>query len=103
MAGAILLPVSVPSRRRLVELAGQAVLLLAPLALWLTYLAALGLPGDPTGARNFAAPLSAYAAKWVSTVAALQVDRLDRWAWHGLLVLISLTTQAVVLAARRNW
>lgn len=101
LAGAILLPSSRPFKRRAIEVAGQSALALAPFALWIGYLTLLALPGATTGERNFGLPLSAYGAKWLTSLHELRPGDPDTWT--SALTLIALTTQALYLAATREW
>jgi hypothetical protein len=101
LGGTMLLP-SRWHRQDLVRLAGRALVMLLPLGLWVAYLKTLGLPPDMGGARNFAWPLVAYAEKWATTIGAFR-SSADYYAWFSLLSGAALTTQAVVLAVRRDW
>jgi len=87
------------------DLARKAVVILAPLLLWLAFL----LVTHPTlfvygtGGANFAAPLTGYAGAVSATVSTLRVEGWQSWAIFELLALVSLTVQAVFLGVRRQW
>ena len=89
----------------------RALLVAGPAVAWTSYLL-LGsheladfpeLAGGESGRRNFGLPFSGYAAKWSTTVAQLRIEGWHSRAYFSLLVLIGLTTQAVVLLAVRDW
>jgi hypothetical protein len=103
LLGATILSPAVPDKRRLVMLAAQGIVALAPLALWMVYLSSLGLPGDATGEGNFAAPFSAYVQKWSRSLAEVQQADAGPDAWFTVLALVALTTQAIALAWWRAW
>ena len=86
------------------ELWVGTLLIAAPLALWMSYLwsgdAVSGEHhGDP---RNFGLPFTGYFTKWGATLSELR-EEPSSYAWFNLLALISLGTQAVVMAASRAW
>jgi hypothetical protein len=101
--GGAMLPRGPVTGRTLARVAVQAVLVLAPLALWMAYLRGLGLSVGDGGIGNFAWPLTEYASKWVITIQELRVKGWDTFARFNLLSLIALTTQALVLLWYRDW
>jgi hypothetical protein len=103
LGAATLAPSEAPNTRRLGTLAVQGAMVVAPLALWMAYLASLGLPVETTGEGNFAVPLSAYVQKWQTTLRDVRMDEAGPDAWFTVLALIALTTQACALARWRAW
>ncbi|MEZ5288436.1 MAG: hypothetical protein R2712_27240 [Vicinamibacterales bacterium] len=102
IAGSVLLPPAREWRHRALALAAQGALVAAPFALWLAYLWMRGFPGDTAGARNFAWPLAAFQAKWMTVYHVMAApDTPGRW--ENLTTMVALTTQAVVLLWRRDW
>ena len=90
-------------RRRWRRLCRLGLLAAGPLALWMLFLwAGNDFSNPPGGHRNFAAPLTAYAATWSVTISELR-EGVEPFAWFKLVALISLTTQAFVLIAVRAW
>lgn len=85
------------------KLAVPALLGAGPLALWVLYLWGADVTsGRIVGARNFAAPFTAYLAQWGGVLSELR-EGVSPDTWLQLFALISLTTQAVVLVALRGW
>jgi len=103
LGGTVLFPSEIPKARRLVTLAVQGAMVVGPLALWLVYLASLGLPADAAGERNFAVPFSAYIQKWITAVGDVRLADAGRDAWFTVAALVALTTQAAALAWWRAW
>ena len=85
----------------LLVLVARGLIIVLPLTLWLVYLYSFD-DRVSVGSRNVAAPLSAYAAKWVVTLSELREEGWESYARFNLLALVSLTTQAVVLVARSD-
>ena len=85
----------------------KMLLVAGPLTAWMLYLLLgsheLGGMAGSTGLRNFGPPFSAYAAKWVSTVAELRESGWGSFARFSLLALIGFTTQAATLLVVREW
>ena len=79
----------------------QAILLATPLLLWLTYLSTRGLAIVDPGSGNFAPPLFAYLDKGIATIRDFRLG--DAASRHALLMLVALTTQAVLLLRYREW
>lgn len=92
-----------PRRAEVRRLVVQAAVLVAPFGLWLAYVSYPGWPAFDMGGRNFAAPPFGYLEFWADTVSSLRADGWASVARFKLLVLISLTTQAVVLVSRPRW
>ena len=85
------------------ELCVGALLIAAPLALWMFYSwSADAASGSTMGTRNFALPFTGYLTAWGVTLSELR-EGPSSDAWFKLLALTSLGTQAVVLAASRAW
>ena len=78
------------------------VVVVAPLALWMTHLWLMGYTTENmAGVRNFAAPLSGYVTTWSGTVSEIR-EGTSPWPWLKALSLIGLTTQAIGLVVLRN-
>lgn len=92
-----------PGRAEVGRLARQAAVLVAPLGLWLVYLSYPHLATLDPGDRNLAAPGFGYLRAWAETFSSLRADGMASDMRLKLLVLISLTTQAVVLVLRPRW
>lgn len=83
----------------------RGLLTVAPLALWVTYIALFvgGKAGDP-GARNFDLPFAAYGRKWHEVLESLpDVSAVNAWPLWGLLMLVALTVQFLFLVLRPQW
>ena len=95
---------SKPYRSRIAVLAGQGMLVTAPLILWTLYVwLSSHEPTLGVGNRNFAV-LTGYVTKWMATLA--ELGETGWWGSHArfsLLALVSLTTQALVLVTHRDW
>ena len=82
----------------------QGMLLAAPLALWLVYIARMVGSVADVGYRNFDLPFAAYLHKWRDVLAALpETTLLDLGAVWSLVMLVALTVQLVFLLARPRW
>jgi hypothetical protein len=93
-----------PARRTIWRLALQGTVVVAPLLIWMGYLWHLNLSPGTAGSSNFAAPFTAYAAKWSTTVGELRVQDWEQsFARYSLLSLVGLTVQAAVLLWQRDW
>ena len=80
-----------------------ALLIAGPLALWMFYVWNADAASESImGTRNFALPFTGYFTEWGTTISELR-ENPSSYAWFNLLALISLGTQAVVLAASRAW
>ncbi len=83
----------------------RGLLTVAPLALWVVYIALFvgGKAGDP-GARNFDLPFAAYGRKWGDVLESLpDVSAFNAWPLWGLLMLVALTVQFLYLVLRPQW
>ena len=97
LAGAAVTPFPPKSTRDWARLAARAFMVVAPLAAWLLCLKAwLGSGGD-AGARNFAAPFSAYVAKWIDALHQLSVEGSDSLAKWSIAMLVALIVQFLYL------
>ena len=103
LASVILLPRGIRPGRAYVAAAVRLLIVLAPLALWLSYLWSIDLPMRHTGARNLAAPLVGYGEKWAATLAALEAEGWGSFPRLSLLSMTALTTQAAFLLLSRQW
>lgn len=82
----------------------RGLLVALPLALWLLYIAWRLGPGQPAGHRNFAAPATAYLAKWREVLPELPAATVEtpEMVW-SLLALVALTVQFLFLVLRPSW
>lgn len=80
-----------------------ALIVVLPLAAWLACLHFWIKDGVSAGARNFALPLTAYFRKWQDTVAMLRSEGMGSIAQWSVLMLITLTVQALFFIARPRW
>ena len=103
LAGLLLMRRLPRTRSQAVRLITALGLVVVPLLIWLSYLSVLYPSSGTAGLSNFAMPLTAYGAKWQSTIAELRVDGWDSFARFSLLSLISLTVQALYLCVRVQW
>lgn len=103
LGSAILLPRQLRSGRSYAIAALRMVIVLAPLALWLSYLWSIDLPMRHGGARNLAAPFVGYGEKWAATVNELRSEGWSSFARLSLLSMTALTTQAAFLLRSRQW
>jgi hypothetical protein len=103
LGSVILLPRHLRPRRSYVSAGLRMLIVLAPLALWLSYLWSIDLPMRHAGARNLAAPFTGYGEKWVATFAGLQAEGWGSFARLSLLSMTALTTQAAFLLLSRQW
>lgn len=83
--------------------AGQMLLVVLPLTLWIGYLGLLYPSAAPIGASNLSLPLVDYVAKWQTTLNDLRVDGLQSFARFSLWAIVALTVQAAFLLAHRDW
>jgi len=97
--GALARPAERGSRAWL-GLAGRALLVAAPLALWLLYIQWHVGPAGDVGVRNFDWPLVGYAAKWASVAADLNRPETAPYAQWSLLMLVTLAVQFLFFALR---
>lgn len=82
----------------------RGLLVAAPLALWLVYIAMNVGPAIDPGARNFGLPFAAYLNKWREVLAALPELAWPDWgAMWSLLMLVALTAQFFFLVLRPRW
>jgi hypothetical protein len=82
---------------------GQALLVLAPLALWVVTLRLwLGRGGD-AGARNFDWPFAAYVNKWIETAAVFETDDAGSIGVWSVLMLLAATAQWLFFVLRPRW
>lgn len=98
-AAALWRPAERGVRNRLM-LALRAVLVAAPLALWLLYIQRTVGPAADPGARNFAGPFVAYMHKWGEVIRELGQADVNHGAAGGLLMLVALTVQFLFFALR---
>jgi hypothetical protein len=96
---------ALPRLRALPGLAAQALVVGAPLALWLAYLRLShpNAPFDLGSSGNFAAPLTGYLLDWRGTIAGLGAEGWNSVSRFDLLALVSLTVQVGFFAIRRDW
>jgi hypothetical protein len=78
----------------------QAALVLLPLALWVGYVTATVGAAQGSPAANFGLPFTGYLREWAESLAQAREPSTFSDAYAGLLVLISLTVQALVLLLR---
>ncbi|MDI1249150.1 MAG: hypothetical protein PSV13_09835 [Lacunisphaera sp.] len=104
LASAALLPGRAAGPRAWGRALLRGVLVAAPLALWLVYIARMVGPAADVGYRNFDLPFAAYLHKWREVLGALpETSLLDLGAVWSLLMLVALTVQMVYLLARPRW
>lgn len=85
-------------------LAVRGLLVAAPLALWIAYIATTVGPATDAGLRNFAGPGAGYARKWLDVVRDLPgVSGANPSALWSLFMLVSLTVQFLFLVLRPRW
>jgi hypothetical protein len=82
----------------------RALLIAAPLALWLAYISLRVGPAADAGARNFALPFVAYVHKWREIFDTLPDTTAEMAGplW-SLLMMVALTVQFLFLALRPRW
>lgn len=104
LGGAALAPVPSRDRRAWALAALRVLVVAAPLALWLLYIARVVGPVADPGARNFDWPLFAYFRKWREVLTALpEMTWPNFGALWSLLMMVALTTQFLLLALRPRW
>jgi len=103
LAGAVLLPAGTAPALRLGAVAMRALILAAPLVLWIGYLVSLRLPPEAAGTGNFAPPLVAYVDDWMASVDEARRYASEFDAWLAVLTITALTTQAIALLWWRAW
>ncbi len=83
--------------------AGRSLLVAGPLLAWMAYL--WWIFGEPsnTGYRNLGPPLQAYLAKWGDAIAAIRANIGDSSARWTLILLVSMTVQALAILLRPRW
>jgi hypothetical protein len=83
--------------------AGRALVVVAPLALWVACIwYVCGQPSN-TGVGNFGRPFEAYLAKWFDAVRDFRLNGWDSSAKWTLIMLTSLTVQLLVIILRPQW
>ncbi len=103
LAGAALARPAENTWRGWLAAAGRGLVMLLPLALWLLVLWRwIGEIGY-TGERNFAAPFTAFAAKWHETLVLVLANKSDPFARLSLLMMVALTVQFLFFALRPRW
>jgi hypothetical protein len=105
LGSAALLPKLTDDRRAWSLAALRGLLTLAPLALWMLYIAHFvgGQAGD-VGARNFDLPFAAYVRKWHEIADSLpELTATNAWPIWSLLMLVALTVQFLYLVLRPQW
>lgn len=104
LGGVVLAPGTAAGFRTWAHAARRGLLLVAPLAAWLAYVALRAGPALDAGVRNFDWPLAGYVAQWRAVAPDLA---LGSWPnsrpLASALILAALTVQAVTLAARPQW
>lgn len=101
LAGAALADPRERNWRAAGRLALRAVLVAAPLVLWLIYIHDVVGPAIDVGARNFNWPFLSYITRWRHTLAGLHLPGWEKEAaFASLFVQIALTTQALFLLLR---
>jgi hypothetical protein len=104
MAGVALAPVRRIGIRDAARLSLQAVLVVAPLAIWLDYLRSIYRGATLAGDGHLVVPFTAYMQAWS---VALRAVAKSGWAGYGrfnLLILVALTTQVVwLIVSVRRW
>jgi hypothetical protein len=89
--------------RQALKLAGMLALMVAPFFLWSLYVRSVYPRFSYSNPASFGLPFVAYAQKWASTVSELASAGWNSYARFSLVVLLSMTTQAVYLLWRREW
>lgn len=107
LGAAALIPAERPpalSRRRIAgRLAGQALLVLLPLALWMDYLRSLYGSRVLAGGDHLVAPGAGLGRAWDASLSLVLASGWHHPARFSLLAIVALVTQIAWLAAIRRW
>ena len=100
----ILIDTRSTNRRGWLLLGPRLILVVTPLAVWMLYLFYADLEfRDAAGFRNFSAPFTGYVALWDTTLSELAKDGWDSYGRFNLFLLVSVSTQTIVLIWVRAW
>ncbi len=91
------------SAREVGRAAGRGLLVLGPLLAWTAYLWWIFREPSNAGYRNVEAPLAAYVAKWGEVISGIRANGWDSSAKWTLVLLVSMTVQALAIMLRPRW
>lgn len=104
LGGVALAPGAAAGIRAWGRAAGRGLLLVAPLAAWLAYVALRTGPALDAGVRNFDWPLAGYVAQWRAIAPELALGSWRKsYPLGGALILVALFVQVATLVARPQW
>jgi len=82
----------------------RGLLVAAPLALWILYIAVVVGPAADPGVRNFGLPFAGYFHKWQEILATWKdLSWSNTWPALSMLMMLTLTAQFTFLLARPQW
>ena len=103
LLGAVMLARRPRGRRQWIQSAAFAALVAMPLILWQDYLYSIYRSTSFAGGDQLARPFTAFLGAWRAAIGGLAAQGLVSPALHSLLIMISLTVQAMFLAWTRDF
>ena len=89
--------------RQVLKTGGALLMAIGPFVLWSLYVRSVYPDFNYSNPASFGVPFSGYAKTWVETISELRAGGWNSYARFTLVALVSLTTQAAYLLARRDW